>query len=282
MHGRAQWAECRLGLDPGAGGFQDGLPRTESGGQRAAREAAQRFTQHAGGHGLAYGQPQHQNQHRHGQRLERFLAPQGQQRSETAADQHRGQRDGHGAGDLSVGHAAQQGRQHEQRQRGRQHHQYAQQAGQQLAQHQFAIREPGEQQQDQRAAVFLVGDFRGSQQGREERGQRQLQGGENLKQRRAEPGQVAHVADQLRARQHQPRRAHQHQQGQGVRRPRNVGFQPPRGNRHLTGKHRAYQQRDAPQEGESGNVCLLSYTVVVPDGRSRDVIPNTVAVFPVG
>ena len=49
--------------------------------------------------------------------------------------------------------------------------------------------------------------------------------GQNLKQHRAEAGHVAHVAHDLRAGQHQPGRAHQHQQGRDVGRARQI--QPP-------------------------------------------------------
>ena len=141
-----------------------------------------------------------------------------------------------------------------------QRHQHAQQARQQLAQHQLGVGKVRQQQQDQGVPVLFVGDFAGRQEGGEESGQRQLQGRQDLKHCGTEPRQVAHVTHQLRTGQHQPRRAHQHQQRQPVRRPGDVELGSSRGNRHLASEHRANQQDMTPDAREpddvSGRLCF--------------------------
>ncbi len=253
MDWRAQPAERRLIVYVGPRRFEDRLPRADSGGQPAARQPAETLPQHAGGDDLTHGQPQHQHQHGHGQRLERLFPPEGQRRAEAAANQGRRQRDREHPGDLPVGDAPEKRREQEDRQRGRQQHQHRQQAGQQFAQNQFAIREIRQQQQHERLAVLLVSHFTRRQQRREKSRQRQLQRRENLKQGRGEAGQIAQIANQLRARQHQPRRTHQHQQPQRIGRPGEIEFDSPWSNRHFTRENRTDKQRSSPAKEASNS-----------------------------
>ena len=73
MDRRAQPAERRLVVDIGPRGFENSLPRAQSGGQPTARQPRETLAQYAGGDDFAHGQPQYQDQDGHGQRLESLL-----------------------------------------------------------------------------------------------------------------------------------------------------------------------------------------------------------------
>ncbi len=70
--------------------------------------------------------------------------------------------------------------------------------------------------------------------------------GENLEDQAGELRQVAHVADDLRARQHQPGRADQQQQGRRVGTAGDVDPRAPRGNHDFAGKYGTEKQPESP------------------------------------
>ena len=108
------------------------------------------------------------------------------------------------AADVGERDSAQERDEHEQWQGGQHQGDNGQQAGQQLAQHQFDVREPGEQQQVQGAAIFFGRDGTGRDQGGKEQAHGQLQRRQQLKRSGAEAGKVAGAARGASAGDHLP------------------------------------------------------------------------------
>ena len=154
-------------------------------------------------------------------------------------------------------------KQHEDRQPGGEHHQHVQQAGQQFAQHEFLVRQVRQQQQDEGPPVLLLGHRAGGQHGREEDGQGQLQRGEDLEDQPGELRQVAHVADDLRAGEHQPGRADQQQQGRRIGAAGDVDPRPPRGDDDFASKNGTEKQPESPwSRGWSGPARIIQLACV--------------------
>ena len=160
-------------------GGQDRPPRAQGNGPRIEWHSPELRSEHTRANDLAGGQPKHQDERGRGDRLKCFVAPQSQRRAQAAGGQRAGKRDGQGArpsgamppNSIDSKNSGIESANHEQD---------AQEAGQQLAQHQFGVGQVGQQQEVKRAAIFFASDGAGGHQRPREEHNRQLHECEDL------------------------------------------------------------------------------------------------------